>query len=76
MTVLDHYRVIPRVVAVTLLALTIYTIIAGFALADRLIANGDATVIAAVLAPIGVLASALAAASAKCAEYLGKQETT
>ena len=76
MTALDRHRVIPRLLAVSLLGLTGYTVIGGFMLADRLIADGDATVIAAVLAPIGVLASALAAASAKCCEYLGKQEST
>ena len=75
MTVLDRHRVVPRLLAVTLAGLTVYTVLAGFALADRLIEDGDATTIAAVLAPIGVLASALAAASAKTCEYLGKAES-
>ena len=74
MTWLDQYRVVPRIVALTLTGATVGVVWAMFDLAYQLVEHGEAATIAAILAPCGVLAAALAGASAKAAEYLGKRE--
>ena len=73
---LDRLRLVPRTLAIGLFLLTCAVAYKGFDLAYALLENGDAGVIAAVLSPVFVLASALAASSAKCAEYLAKTENS